>query len=232
MRRAATAAVAALLGLASLAMPATAASSEQQLAHSGVLIASDFPAGWTETARSSASDAPLDSATAKVAACKPFVAFIKDEHRHPRADSGNFEHEHVNVTNRVTVYPSSAKADAALRTLSDPRLPACLDALSRSEFARQLKKTSPLADHIASVDVSAQLVPDVRIGDRAVAYQGPIEVRLDDGTTQSIQFGVASVRVGQAVAGYTWTSDGDISSTLQAAIVKSVTRLQDAQSAT
>jgi hypothetical protein len=40
-----------------------------------------------------------------------------------------------------------------------------------------------------------------------------------------------SIRVGKLVAGYSWTSDTDVSAALQPAIVASVTRMHDAQSA-
>jgi hypothetical protein len=98
-------------------------------------------------------------------------------------------------------------------------------------FTQQLKKKSKLTHQLVSVDTSIAPVTDVRIGDEAVAYQGTVDVGFKDGTSQSVGLGIVSVRVGKAVAGYSWTSDSDISAALQPAIVQSVTRLHDAQSA-
>jgi hypothetical protein len=222
--------------LAAVALPGSAASpaastADQTLAKSGVLVQSDFPAGWTSSTRGQTSDKALDAAAAKVAACKPFLAFSRANRKNPRAKSPNFGHAQSNVTNSVSVYPSAAKATAAMRTFADPRLPDCFDALFRSVFTQQLKKTSSKADEIASVDTSIAPVSDVRLGDEAVAYQGTVDVEMKDGTSESIGLGVLSARAGKAVTGYSWTSDVDISAALQPAIVKSVARLQDAQSA-
>jgi hypothetical protein len=81
------------------------------------------------------------------------------------------------------------------------------------------------------VNTALAPVTDVRIGDEAVAYQGTVEVAFKNGTGLTIGLGVVSARVGDAVVGYSWTSETDISTTLQPAIVKSVSRLQRAQSA-
>ncbi len=213
------------------APPATAASSEQNVAKDGVLVASDFPADWTQSTRGQTSDKTLDAAAAKVAACKPFLAFSRANKLNPRAKSPNFDLQQANVTNSVSVFVSKAKATAAMHTFADRRLPDCLDALFRSVFTQQLKKTSSLADQVVSVDTSIAPVTDVRIGDQAVAYQGTVDVAFKDGTSQSVGLGLVSVRVGKAVSGYSWTSDTDISAALQPAIVQSVTRLHDAQSA-
>jgi hypothetical protein len=231
MRRAVLILVVVVGLLGAIAAPATAASSDQSLAKAGVLVGSDFPAGWTQSTRGQTSDKTLDAAAAKVAACKPFLAFSRANKQHPRAKSPNFDLQQANVTNTVSVFPSSAKATAAMHTFADRRMADCLDALFRSVFKQQLKKNSKLAKQLVSVDTSIAPVSDVRIGDQAVAYQGTVHVAFKDGTSQSVGLGLVSVRVGKAVAGYSWTSDTDISAALQPAIVQSVTRLHDAQSA-
>jgi len=204
--------------------------SDEELARAGVLVVSDFPAGWTASARATTSDAVLDAAAAKVASCRPFVAFSRANKKNPRAKSPNIELQHSNVTNAVSVYPSAARAAAAMRTFADPRLPDCLERLFRAVFARQLKSNEQVADQVESITTSIAPVPDVRVGDEAVGYQGTVDVGLRDGTTQTIGLGVVSARVGSAVTGFSWTADSDIAPALQPAIVKSVSRLQDAQS--
>ena len=68
----------------------------------------------------------------------------------------------------------------------------------------------------------------IRLGDDAVVYQGTVDVGLKNGTTQTVGLGFVTVRVGTALAGYSYTTDTDISAALQPAIVASVTRLQRA----
>ena len=62
-------------------------------------------------------------------------------------------------------------------------------------------------------------------------YQGTVDIYMKDGSTQIVALGFAATRVGRAISGYSWTSDVDISDVLQPAIVGSVARLQNAQSA-
>jgi hypothetical protein len=213
------------------AAPATAAPSDKEIARAGVLVRADFPSDWTSSTRGQTSDAALDAAAGQVESCRPFLAFSRANRKKPRAKSPNFEHEQSNVTNTVSVYPSNAKASAALHMLSDPGLPDCLERLFSSVFEQQLAKQSDVAGQIISVNTSIAPVTDVRIGDEAVAYQGTVDIAMKDGTTQTIGLGIVSSRVGAAVAGYSWTSDTDISAMLQPAIVKSVNRLQRTQSA-
>lgn len=217
--------------LAGPAVPGVAAPSAEEVASAGVLVQSDFPSGWTQSTRGQTSDAAQLAAGEKIASCAPFVAVSKANRRNPRAKSPNFDHEQSDVTNTVSLYPSTAKAVAAIGMLADARLPGCLEKLFSSVFERQLAKDAGVRNQIVSVDTSIAPVADVRIGDQAVAYQGTVDVVLKHGSTQTIGLGVVTARVGRALVGYSWTSDTDISSTLQPAIVASVQRLQAAQSA-
>jgi hypothetical protein len=214
-----------------VAAPGTAAaSSDQKMARAGVLVKSDFPSGWKSSTRGLSSDAALDTAATQVESCQPFLAFSKANKKTPRATSPNFGHGQSNVTNAVGVYPSTAKAVDAVRTLSDSRVPDCFERIYSSITEQQLAKNSKYADRIVSVNTSVDPVTDLRIGDEAVAYQGKINVAFKDGSTQGTGVGIAWARVGDAVVGYSWTSDTDISAALQPAIVKSASRLRRAQS--
>ena len=126
------------------------------------------------------------------------------------------------MTNAVSVFPSTEKAVAAMATFADPRVPKCFDQLFNAVFRAQLTKTKSLAKQLVSVRTHIGLVTGVRIGDQAIVYQGPVNVALKNGTTQTIGLGVISVRVGATLAGYSYTSDVDISGALQPAIVASV----------
>jgi len=208
---------------------AAATTTDKQVARAGVLVQSDFPTGWTTKARAKTPDSVLDAAAAKIASCKPFIAFSKANKNNPRAKSPNFDHEQANVTNTVSVYASDTKAEASIRTFSDARMPECLQKLFNAVYEKQLEQDKKTAAQVTSVTTAIAPVADVRIGNEAVAYQGTVDIGLKDGTTQTVGIGFAATRVGKAVAGYSWTSDTDISATLQPAIVTSVKRLQDAQ---
>jgi hypothetical protein len=213
--------------VATTAVPGTAAeSSDQQIARAGVLVRADFPTGWKSSTRAPTADTSFDATAAQVPSCTPFLTFSRANKSRPRARSQNFDHAQSHVTNAVSVYPSTAKATVAMRTFSDPRLPDCFQKVYSAVYERQLAKN----DQITSVSAAVAPVADVRIGDEAVAYQGTLAVALADGTTQTIGIGVVTARVGDAVVGYSWTSDTDISAALQPAIVQSVNRLQKAQS--
>ena len=219
--------------LVALAAPgAAAATTDKQIARAGVLVQSDFPADWTSRARAKTPDAALDAAAAKIASCKSFLAFSKANRKNPRVLSPNFEQQRSSVTNAVSVYPSDAKAQATIHTFSDTRMPDCLQKLFNAIYQRQLQQDPKTRNQVTSVTTTIGTLPDVRIGDEAVVYQGTVDVGLKDGSTQVIALGFAASRVGKAIAGYSWTSDTDISDTLQPAIVTSLTRLQNAQSAT
>ncbi len=219
----------ALAVLALSAMPAAAATSaDQQLAQAGVLQLSDFPSGWEQRARSADSDNAVDKQAAKIADCKAFSAFSAANKKNPRAKSGSFELGQANVTNTVSVYPTTAKAETAVTTFRNPKLPKCLEQLFTVVFKGELRKNKQVAKQLKSVTTDIARADGVRIGDDAVVYQGTVDVGLKDGTRQTIGLGFVTVRVGTALTGYSFTTDTDISVPLQGAIVASVTRLQKA----
>jgi hypothetical protein len=216
-----------------LAAPGVAAvtdtTTDKQLASEGVLVQSDFPAAWTTSARARTPDSVLDKAAAKITSCKPFVAFIRAQRDHPRVQSPNFDESHSNVTNSVSVYPSDAKAETTVADFSDRRVPECLQKLFNATYAKELRK-DPTQAAVDSISTTIAELPDIRIGDQAVVYQGTVDIYMKDGSTQIVALGFAATRVDRAVSGYSWTSDVDISDVLQPAIVGSVARLQGAQS--
>jgi hypothetical protein len=228
--------LAGLVGAAAIvvAIPAGAAStstSDRAIARAGVLVRTDFPSGWKQGPRSDSSDAELEAKAKNIDACKPFIAFSKVNRANPHATSPNFDHSQSNVTNAVSVYPSDAKAVAAMRTFSDTRVPRCLERLFTTVFRGELAKKKSVAKQVTSVTTHIAPIDGVRIGDEAVVYQGTVDVSLKGGTTQTIGLGVLSIRTGRAIDGYSWTSDTDISAALQPAIVTSIDRLQKAESA-
>jgi hypothetical protein len=232
MRRPITAAVVTLIvGVAAVPAVAASTSSDRELARAGVLVLTDFPSGWKQSKRNDTSDAALDAKAAKIASCKPFIAFSKANRGNSHTSSPDFTHDQSSVTNAVSVYPSAEKATAAMGDFSDPGLPACLDRLFTTVFRGELAKKKSVAKQITAITTDIKPVEGVRIGDQAVVYQGTVVVTLKTGAPQTIGLGVMSVRAGRAIDGYSWTSDVSIESALQPAIVASVDRLQKAESA-
>ena len=209
---------------------ATARTTDHEVARAGVLLLSDFPAGWTERTRGQTTQTDLDTAAASVRACKPFVAFSKANEKYPRARSHDFEEGNSDVTSAVSVYPSAVKASGSLQLFADRRVPTCFDRLFTTVFRAQLAKQRKVANQVTSIRTDVQPVTGVRIGDEAVVYQGRVDVALKGGTSETIGLGFVAVRVDDALARYSYTADTDISSALQPAIVASVSRLQHAQS--
>ncbi len=214
----------------SRAVAETAGGSDREIAQAGVLRLADFPTGWQQRPRGSTTDKEMDAAAARIDACTPFLAFSEVNRRNPRAKSPNFDLAQSNVTDTVSVFPSTAKARAAMKTFADARYPACLDKLFRAVFEVQLRKDQNVAKQLVSVKAHMRRLAGVAIGDDAVAYEGTVAVGLEDGTAKTIGLGAISVRVDDVLAGYAYSTDADISGALQPAIVSSVSRLRHATS--
>ena len=79
---------------------------------------------------------------AKVESCRPFLAFSKANKKNPRAKSPNFGHEQSNVTNAVSVYPTTAEGGRrrahAARTR---RVQDCFERLYSSITEQQLRSS-------------------------------------------------------------------------------------------
>jgi hypothetical protein len=204
---------------------ATSTAGDRRIARAGVLRLDDFPAGWKQSPRVSTTDKERDAAAAKIASCRPFLAFSTATRRNPRAQSPNFDLQQSNVINTVSVFPSTAAATAAMRKFARPGVPACLDRLYRSVFEIRLAKEPKVANKLVSVKVAMKRLAGIEIGDEVVAYDGRAAVGLKDGTVQTIGLGAVTVRVGNALASYLYSADADISTALQPAIVASVSRL-------
>lgn len=205
-----------------------ATSTDRQLAKAGVLQLSDFPAGWKQRTRGSDSDKKVDAQAAEIARCKAFTKFATANEKNPRATSPNFERGQSNVTNAVSVYPSAAAAEAAIGRFREARIPRCLEQLYTAVYRARLQEDKRVARRLKSVGTRLGRESGIRLGDDAVVYQGTLDIGLKDGTVQTIGLGFVTVRVGAALADYSYASDTDISAALQPAIVASVTRLQRA----
>jgi hypothetical protein len=206
-----------------LAPAATAASTggttDKEIATAGVLVAADLPA-YTQAARDTSSDAQTLKVAAKLPACKKLVAFMKATDKSTEVKSDDFSQGQTLIDNTVTVFPSAAKAKAAVDTYAAAGIPAC--------FGQLVGKIAQQAGGKATGDIKK--VRNVAVGDQAVAYEGPVTITESDGSTTTLAFGNLVIRVGRGVAVYSYNHDAqtDISGVLNTAVDSSGSRLKSA----
>ena len=197
----------------------TGSATDKEIAKAGVLVAGDLPATYAESPRDMSSDKETDKLAAKIRACKKLVAFMKAVDKYPEAKSDDFDQGQTQIDNTVTVFPTAAKAKAAVDAYSATGLPKC--------FGQLVGKLAQQAGGTAQAEIKK--VQDVTAGDQAVAYEGPVTITESDGSTSTLAFGNLVIRVGRGVAVYSYNHDAETSITddLKNAVVSSGTRLQD-----
>jgi hypothetical protein len=190
------------------------------IATAGVLVGSDLPATYTQAPRDTSSDAATKKLASKIAACKKLLTFMAAVKGSTEVKSDAFTEGQTTIDNTVTIFPSAAKAKAAMDTYAATGLPACFGQLV-TKIAQQQG---------GRAQASIKKVHDVTAGDQAVAYEGPVDITESDGTSATLAFGDLAIRVGRAVAVYSYNHDAriDIATDLKRAVVTSGSRLQRA----
>lgn len=208
------------LGAPAAGAASTGSSSDKQIATTGVLVATDLPAGYTQSPRDTSSDKQTEKMAAKIATCKKLVAFMKETDKYPQVKSDDFDKDQTTIDNSVTVFPTAAKAKAAVSAYAATGVPACFGDLVGKLATQQGGKAK----------ASIKKVKDVNVGDQSVAYEGPVQITEKDGTSATLGFGNLVVRVGRGVLVYSYNHDASttISADLQSAVGRSGTRLQTA----
>jgi hypothetical protein len=193
---------------------------DKEIAQAGVLVAGDLPVTYTESPRNASSDTQTDKQANKLPSCKKLVAFKKAVDKYTKAKSDDFDQGATHINNTVTVFPSAAKAKAAVDAFSASGLPKC--------FGQLVGKLAQGAGGTAEAEI--RKVPDVNAGDQAVAYEGPVVITESDGSTGTLAFGNLVIRIGRGVATYSYNHDAQttITDDLRNAVASSGTRLQDA----
>ncbi len=194
--------------------------SDKEIATAGLIVASDLPATYTQSPRDTSSDAKTTKVAKTVPACTKVVAFRKAIEGNTKVQSDDFDQGQTSIDNTVTVFPTAAKAKAAVSAYAATGVPKC--------FAQLLAKVAKQAGGTATADVKK--VPDVSAGDQSVAYEGPITLTEADGSTAVQAFGNLVVRVGRGVAVYSYNHDAQtsIEADLKDAVSNSGGRLQAA----
>jgi len=207
----------------------TASTSDTDAAKAGVVVAADFPAGFTGKASSSASTAQLAKLAQGISSCKGYAALQKVIDAQPRAKSRDFSDGSRDVSNEVDVFATDAKASAALARYGDASVPTCLEQLLGKVLTQQYAKDQSTKGKIRSVVVTLSPQDVSGLGDSSVVYEGSARITGKDGSVVQVGLGNAAVQVGRAVSDYTYTTSGaDLTTVLQPAIDQSVTRLRAA----
>src|SRR4029079_7769381 len=166
---------------------ATGRATDEEIATAGVLVASDLPATYTQSARDTSSDAQISKMAAKLAACKKLVAFMKAADKGTEVKSDDFDQGQTSIDNTLTVFPSAAKAKAAVDSYAATGVPACFEQLV-AKIAQQSG---------GKAKGTIKKVNDVSAGDQAIAYEGPVTITESDGTSSTLAFGNLVIRVGR-----------------------------------
>ncbi len=193
---------------------------DKEIATAGVLVASDLPATYTDTPRDPSSDKKTLKVAAKIPACKKLVAFMNATSKSTEVKSDDFDQGQTSIDNTVTVFPTAAKAKAAVDAYANTGVPGC--------FKQLVGKIAQQAGGTAQADIKK--VQDVSAGDQSIAYEGPVQITESDGTTTTLAFGNLVIRVGRGVAVYSYNHDANvsISDDLKSAVSSSGGRLQQA----
>jgi hypothetical protein len=228
--------VAALVGVVvtTLATVASAtSSSDQTIARAGLLAVSDFPAGWQQHTRDSSGEKQVAKAAAKISECSKFATFEKAAKKTPNAKSPDFTLGQATVDNSTSVFPSVAKAMAAVKQFADASVRTCLQKLFLVVYEQDLSKDAAAAKTVSGVKVAIKRLSGVNFGDQTVSYEGRVDITLKDHTKQSLAVGFLAVRTGRAVSGfsYSYNLGTALTSVLEPAVRTSLARMAGALAA-
>jgi hypothetical protein len=200
-----------------LAPAASAASkaSDLKVARTGVLVTSDFPAGWSGSRNPSASDAAAIKAGKKIPSCSDFVKLRTLTAPLPQARSLAFDGgSGVTASNTVDAFSSTARAKASMTLWSSTKMPTCLEKYTQKAAGSDVTIT------VDTADLSS-------LSSDAVGYTA--KVADANGTTREVLLSFA-VPVGRYVSVYTVDVTGAdaVLDPVDAAVQSSLTRLATA----
>ena len=208
------------LAATSLIVSATGAgaaskANDLKIARAGVLVTSDFPAGWTGSRNPASSDAAAIKAAKKIPSCSDFVKLRTATAPLPQARSLAFgDGAGTSASNVVHAFTATAKATSAMKLWSSTKMPACLE-----KFTQQAAGTDATVT-VDTADVTT-LSPD------AVGYSA--KVSDSNGVIQEVLLSIA-VPVGRFISVYTVDvqSADAVLDPVDAAVESSLTRLDAA----
>jgi hypothetical protein len=204
---------------------------DQKIAEAGMLEPEDLPATWTQGLRDPNSDKTTDFAAKRISDCKQYVAFRKEVRslKHGRAFSIGYAQGQNSLANTVNVFEGAGDAKAMMAKFADKSVATCVQKLFAVLLRAQLGAQQSTADQVSSISVNVTPSDVGHFGDDTIAYEGTVNVGLKGGGSVTFGLGNTAIRVGRAVADYSYTIyDASAVDALTPAVQSSIARLQAA----
>ena len=219
-------------GVAGAQATTPTAATDQALAEQSVIVDADLPAGWDASPHDASGEAETLQAARAVSACAGYADFEAANDTVPSAQSDDFSAGANGIHSAAYVYPTTAAAKTAMRSLRPTkRVARCLTRLLRTSLAAAYAD-QPDAQVRAAVRPVEQ---SLALADSdAVGFGGGYSVGVD-GTTANRSFGIAAVRIGRIIGTYTVDTDPEaatVPTAFQGAVDASLRRAQAAQATT
>jgi hypothetical protein len=221
----AVAAVCVFVVLSASAASAASPADDRSVAHAGVFVVSDFPAGYQTSAPMGGTHADNLRLAKGVDGCGPYRSLQKVLKPLPEAQSPQFTDNTRTIGNLVDVFATERDARSAIALYEKSSVVGCLENL----FEKQLRQDPELRNTLDDVVVNLDRQDIADLGDDSVVYEGTVEISGTDGSKQQLGIGSAVVRVGRAVDAITYSTTGAaLTDVLTPAVDASVARLRSA----
>lgn len=204
---------------------------DQKIAETGMLEPEDLPATWSQGLRDPNSDKTTDYAAKRISECKQYVEFRKEVRslKHARAFSIGYTQGRNSLANTVNVFEAPSDAKAMMAKFADKSVPTCVQKLFAVLLRVQLDSQQSTANQVSNINVNVTPSDVGHYGDDTIAYEGNVTVTLKSGDTVTFGLGNTAIRVGRAVADYSYEIfDASAVAALTPAVQSSIARLQAA----
>ncbi len=193
----------------------TSTSVDKKAMRTGLVRASDFPTGWSDTGKppSSSSDKATKRVAKSIAECRDFVKQSDVEDRQAKLKSNEFENaseaaanpqQASTSSNDIVGYASATEAKTAYDAFAGSTTTSCLQQLFDQLLQKQLAASTTPGQPKATVTTSVERLGVAAAGDATTAYEVVVTIAAG-GVSQQIGFVVQIVRVGQYIVSYSGT---------------------------
>jgi len=217
------------LAVALGAMPAFAASGDQQLADQGAINTSDLTGTWTASPNDPAATKRNLKLAARTKGCADYVKFVKANLAAPHAASDVYTSAGgAHISDQVAVHADATAATAALDTFRSATIAGCLSTVFTAALRTQLAKDPTFRNRIRDVSMTMEPVTAALGSYPTVAYKGTAKVDLTNGASQSVNAALVAVLVDRAILAYSvaapTTAVNDLNSALNSAPLSTTSR--------
>jgi hypothetical protein len=187
----------------------------KQAMRAGLVRASDFPSGWTDTGKvpSSSSAAATKRVAKGISECREFVKQADVEDRRTKVKSNEFENaaeagatsgQASTTSNDVVAYASADEAKSAYDAFAGSPTTSCLKQLFDDLLQKELAANATPGQPTPAVTSTVERLGVPAAGDATTGYQVTITIKLG---TVSQQLGFVSqlVRLDRYIVSYTAT---------------------------